>query len=399
MTMARLGTTVALILLALGCGEPLAAQVELQYLYDDAGQLVKVADSEGNVVDYVYDLAGNLIEVRRTTVGNLALFDVSPRSGPVGTSLEITGRGFSPVPTENTVRVGGALAPVILATGTRLVVEVPVDAVTGPVEVTVDGLTVASATAFTVLTPPRVLALAPDVAGADPTAAIPFTMTVTGERLTGATFRFLPTFVPAAVAVTSASVAPDGASATLGLSLAPGVVGSFVLEVQGPAGRSSALPRPGNTLEVLPGEGDLDLDGLVNSQETTRGTDLRRRDTDGDGINDRDEVTGGSNPRDPASLPAALFGFAASSFHLLNRAAPDGAFWDAGFAVLNGASAEATVGQFFGPGVTVLNQLDPQAAAGFTLGPSFAVANELDPAASQGFAFAWGPAVENLFVP
>jgi YD repeat-containing protein len=40
----------------------------LQHFYDDAGQLTKVVDSAGNVVEYVYDPAGNIVQVNRTTV-------------------------------------------------------------------------------------------------------------------------------------------------------------------------------------------------------------------------------------------------------------------------------------------------------------------------------------------
>lgn len=348
-----------LLALALAAPRPALAGGERHFVYDDLGQLVKVIDATGTVLEYVYDLAGNLLEVRRSTAGALAIFQLSPFAGTVDSTVTLSGRGFSPIPSENRVTFGGVEAAVITASPSELVITVPAGAVTGPVEVTVGAATAVSPTPFQVLTPPRLFQLAPDVAGADATAAIPFTMTITGERLAGATFRFLPAFVPASIAVTGATVDPSGASATLSLSLAPGVLGTFVLEADGPAGRSDTRPRPGNTLEVLPGGADLDLDGLVNSHETARGTDLRRRDTDGDGINDRDEVLAGSNPTDPASLPAALFGFAASSFHLANRAVPPG----------------------------------------FVFEPGFAVLNEVDSGATQGFAFSFGFAVSNLFVP
>jgi YD repeat-containing protein len=41
--------------------------VILHQSYDDAGQLAKVIDSAGEVVEYVYDRAGNSVQVNRTT--------------------------------------------------------------------------------------------------------------------------------------------------------------------------------------------------------------------------------------------------------------------------------------------------------------------------------------------
>jgi gliding motility-associated-like protein len=52
---------------------------------------------------------------------------------------------------------------------------------------------------------------------------------------------------------------------------------------------------------------DCDDDGLTNEDEATIGTDPANPDTDGDGINDGDEVVGGSNPIDPCDPnPSAL---------------------------------------------------------------------------------------------
>jgi hypothetical protein len=55
-------------------------------------------------------------------------------------------------------------------------------------------------------------------------------------------------------------------------------------------------------------DSDMDNDGLNNTDEFARGTDLRKADTDGDGFSDRDEVTAGTDPRNPASKPMMLAG-------------------------------------------------------------------------------------------
>ena len=56
-----------------------------------------------------------------------------------------------------------------------------------------------------------------------------------------------------------------------------------------------------NELEISVGSGDLDGDGLSDSEEEALGTDPKKADTDGDGVKDGQEVTDGTNPLDSAS--------------------------------------------------------------------------------------------------
>ncbi len=51
---------------------------------------------------------------------------------------------------------------------------------------------------------------------------------------------------------------------------------------------------------------DIDGDGLMNTDEATRGTDAYNSDSDGDGYTDGEEVTAGSDPLSAASIPAAI---------------------------------------------------------------------------------------------
>jgi hypothetical protein len=60
----------------------------------------------------------------------------SPASGPAGTTVTITGSGFDPVPTNNSVYFGGAKAFVSQASATSLTVTVPAAATLGPLTVT-----------------------------------------------------------------------------------------------------------------------------------------------------------------------------------------------------------------------------------------------------------------------
>jgi hypothetical protein len=77
----------------------------------------------------------------------------SPASGPAGSSLVITGSGFSPSTTANTVFVGGAKATVTAASASSLTVTIPTGATYQPITVTTGGLQARSALSF-VLTYP-----------------------------------------------------------------------------------------------------------------------------------------------------------------------------------------------------------------------------------------------------
>jgi len=74
----------------------------------------------------------------------------SPKSGPVGTSVTITGSNFSTTTTANIVYFGATRAIVSEATSTNLIVTVPLGATYQPITVTVGGLTAYSATPFVV---------------------------------------------------------------------------------------------------------------------------------------------------------------------------------------------------------------------------------------------------------
>ncbi len=311
------------ILLALALTTPVLAQQPgpVQYVYDDLGRLSKVIDAAGNVAEYVYDQVGNILEIRRSTLTEVALFDFTPRQGPVGTQVTLQGRGFSTVPAENTVAFNGTAAPVLSATSTRLVVTVPPAATTGPIAVTVAGNTVTSTRNFTV--PPGITAINPTIALAGSVIA-PFQ--VQGSNLTGATFTFVSAIVPPPLTVTSATIDPTGTSATLNVTVDAQATGTFVLVATTAAGSSSAVPSAANTLRIIDGNADTDRDGLSNRDELAHGTDPFNPDTDGDGFGDREEVELGSDPLDKNSVPLIMSSQAreanGAAVAVLNQAGP-----------------------------------------------------------------------------
>ncbi|HEC96944.1 MAG TPA: hypothetical protein ENI58_02095, partial [Nitrospirae bacterium] len=95
--------------------------------------------------------------------------DLSPSSGPVSRLVTMTGNGFSAVPTENTVSFNGTVSPVITAGITSILTSVPAGAATGPVTVTVNGLT-SKGINFTVLSsrpPPVIASITPNAGSVD----------------------------------------------------------------------------------------------------------------------------------------------------------------------------------------------------------------------------------------
>ena len=165
----------------------IAQPVAFNYFYDDTGQLFRVLDSTGTLVEYDYDPVGNIIQIRRSTVPatQLTIFNVTPNSAPAGTTITIQGQNFSSVATNDIVMINGIAATLLSASATTLVIQLPVGATSGTLTVTVGGNTATWGT-VNVVPVPVILSLSPPGARKNTTA----TVTVNGQYLTGATFAF-----------------------------------------------------------------------------------------------------------------------------------------------------------------------------------------------------------------
>lgn len=135
-----------------------------QYFYDELGRLAGVIDGQGQVAVYTYDEVGNLLSIQRFTTSGVGvgMFAVAPGSARVNTAVTIHGFGFTAPPSSNQVSFNGVAGTVLSATGTSMVVNVPVGASTGPVTVTNTNGTAISSLAFTVLIPPVIVNVMPD---------------------------------------------------------------------------------------------------------------------------------------------------------------------------------------------------------------------------------------------
>lgn len=84
-------------------------------------------------------------------VQGLSVTAISPTSGWIGSTVTITGVGFSATPANNTVKFNGTTAVVTASTSTSITCTVPEGATTGKISVTVAGRTKESPSNFLVL--------------------------------------------------------------------------------------------------------------------------------------------------------------------------------------------------------------------------------------------------------
>jgi YD repeat-containing protein len=159
---------------------PLFAQSGVSYIYDQLGRLVGVIDPSGNTAAYSYDAVGNLLAITRYSSTQISLINFSPVKGPVGTTVTISGSGFSTTISQDTVKFNGTTATVSSASTNSLVVTVPTGTSPGQIQVTSPAGTATSSGNFTVTADSG----APTITSFSPTVATHGTsITVTGTNI------------------------------------------------------------------------------------------------------------------------------------------------------------------------------------------------------------------------
>jgi len=153
-------------------------QSVISYAYDSLGRLVGVSDSRTSAAIYAYDAVGNLLSISTNPSSQVSIMGFVPTSGPVGTTVTISGTAFSTTPSQNAVQINGTSATVASASATQLVVTVPSGATTGTISITSPAGTATSTSAFTVGAN-----TAPTVTGFNPTIGTAGTaVTITGTN-------------------------------------------------------------------------------------------------------------------------------------------------------------------------------------------------------------------------
>jgi gliding motility-associated-like protein len=122
------------------------------------GVVVGDIDGDGEPDIVFTNKTSGTVSVYRNTISLNApvppvITSFTPTSGPVGTTVTITGTNFSPTPANNIVKFGTLQAVVTASTSTQLTVILPAGTTNNPISVTVNGLTGSSATPFVVTAP------------------------------------------------------------------------------------------------------------------------------------------------------------------------------------------------------------------------------------------------------
>src|SRR5439155_11438250 len=137
------------------------------HAYDALGRLIQVTDPSGDSAFYHYDAVGNITAIDRLGAGTVGLSGFAPISGAPGTTVTISGSGFSTTQAQNAVTFSGTAAAVVSATTTQDTATVPAGATTGPIGVTTPTGSATSATPFTVLSTngrPTITGFTPSIA-------------------------------------------------------------------------------------------------------------------------------------------------------------------------------------------------------------------------------------------
>ncbi|MFM5904590.1 MAG: IPT/TIG domain-containing protein, partial [Micrococcales bacterium] len=175
------------------------------------------------------------------TVVSIASF--TPASGPVGTSVVITGTGFTGA---TAVKFGATAASAFTVnSNTQITARVAAGTVSGAVSVTKGGVTATSAASFTVTiatTPPTISAITPTSGG------VGTTVTITGTNFSGATsVKFAGTTAGTLVGATFKVL-----SATSIIASVPTGSGTGGIVVTTPGGSATSASFKGATTLVLP---------------------------------------------------------------------------------------------------------------------------------------------------
>jgi YD repeat-containing protein len=199
----------------------------VNYSYDELGRLIGAVAASGDSVSYTYDSVGNIVLITRFSSGQFAFFTFSPKSGPVGTNVTISGSNFSSNPAQDSVTFNGTAATIISATSTTLVVSVPLGATSGPLAISSPSGSITTADSFTVTNSdgkPRIDSFTPQIA-----------LPGTAVTITGANFDPTPVNDRLIVNVTS-NLNPTSATATSMSMNSPSATGSGRISLSTPNG-------------------------------------------------------------------------------------------------------------------------------------------------------------------
>lgn len=153
-----------------------------------------------------------------TTLQPPTITSFSPASGPVGTTVIITGTNFSTTPSDNIVTFNGTTATVTASTATTITISVPAGATTGPISVSVAGNTSTSSSDFTVIPAGIVITTQPSSLSVCANATITFTTAATGTTNIAYQWQFSPDGVAPFANITNGGAYTNATTASLSVN-------------------------------------------------------------------------------------------------------------------------------------------------------------------------------------
>lgn len=130
-----------------------SSKIDFNSTSDPYGLAIGDLDGNGKPDIVGTNFNGTTTSILRNTVSSLPAFTAAsflPTSGPVGTTVTITGINFSTTPINNTVKFNGIVATVTGSTSTSITAIVPAGATTGSISLEIGCVTALTVIPFTV---------------------------------------------------------------------------------------------------------------------------------------------------------------------------------------------------------------------------------------------------------
>ncbi len=203
----------------------------VNYSYDELGRLIGAVANTGDATRYSYDSVGNILSITRYAAGQSTIFEFHPKSGPIGTSVTISGSNFSANAAQDAVNFNGTPAVINSASTTSLTVLVPSGATTGTITITSPSGSVTSSDSFTVTADSgntRIDSFTPQVVAAGTAVTISganFDTTLSNDRLS--------------VNITHGLIPTSASSTSMSMST-PSTTGSGHISLSTPNGAATA---------------------------------------------------------------------------------------------------------------------------------------------------------------
>ncbi|HYW34190.1 MAG TPA: IPT/TIG domain-containing protein, partial [Balneolaceae bacterium] len=243
---------------------------------------------------------GPSFSVTQKTPPQVSVSNISPKSGPVGTTVTISGKNFSSSKSGNKVTFNGTKATIQAASTTKLTVTVPKGATTGPVKVTVGNQT-ATGPSFTLTANP---ANQLSVSGLSPkTGPVGTSVSISGQNFASSAANDTVTFNGTKATVQSASSTKLTATVPKGATSGPVKVQTGGQVATGPDFSVTVNQPP-----TITSSGSFDV-----KENTTAVTTITATDPDGDSLTYH--ISGGTD--------AARFTIGKTSGKLAFKTAPD----------------------------------------------------------------------------